>query len=62
MSALATAFKESNTCQFGTLSHSTLVVGLKCWLNGAVWDLAEEHKGKGLEVLQNSEGAWILDE
>ena len=30
VSALRPALTETSTCQFGTLSHSTLVVGLLC--------------------------------
>ena len=62
VSALRPAFTETITCQFGTLSHSTLVVGLLCLLNGAVWDLTEEHRGKGLETMQTGEaGAWNVE-
>ena len=59
VSALTPAFSETSTCQFGTLSHSTLVVGLLCLLSGAVWELFSEHKDKGLKLMQTGDaGAW----
>ncbi len=63
VSALRPAFTETITCQFGTLSHSTLVVGLLCLWNGAVWDLFEEHKGKGwkqCKLVRLARGTWRL--
>ena len=43
VSALRPAFSETRQIMFGTLAHSTLVVGLLCLMNGAVWDLSLIH-------------------
>ena len=59
VAALKCAFGDQSTCIYGTVSHSTLLVGLLCLKNGAVWSLLPEHQGKGLEELQTGpDGAW----
>ena len=56
---LRCAFSNVSSCQYGTLSHSTLSLGLLCLKNGAVWSLDDEHKGNVLETLQGGPGgAW----
>ena len=48
--------------QYGTLSHTTLTVGLNCLRTGATWELPVEHQNKGLEQLRKQPGGeWCRD-
>ena len=53
---LRPAFNDASPVSFGTLSHSTLSLGLLCLRNGARWSLPEEHKNKKLETLVKQPG------
>ena len=57
--ALRSAFTCLSTFTYGAVSHCTLTLGLQGIKHEAVWDLPEEHKGKGLEALQTGPGgSW----
>ena len=57
--ALRPAFTCLSTFTYGAVSHCTLTLGLQGIKHEAVWDLPEEHKGKGLEALQTGPGgSW----
>ena len=62
IASLRMAFSKNSVCVLGTLSHSTLIVGLLCLSKGAVWEIPEVFKGKGLEALQTGPGgAWDIE-
>ena len=59
---LSPAYTPTSPVQYGTLSHSTLALGLNCLRNGAVWDLPPDYAGKGLEKLRKQPGLeWDPD-
>jgi hypothetical protein len=60
VAALQTTFNTAHSIAYGTLSHSHLLLLLRCMSSGARWYIKETSQYAGLRKLQDPQGRWTL--